>query len=128
MHQSPTPEQLLAAVSHWLRAELLPLLSGQGEAAQAYQTRVAANMLDTVGRQLQQSPAADRAERQRLQALLGEAADHDDLAALNQALARALADGRLDARTPGLADHLWATTQATLAVDQPGYDRPPLER
>ena len=40
------------------------------------------------------------------------------------AIARAarLADGALDSSHPGLADHLWATTLAKLAVDQPAYD------
>ena len=29
--------------------------------------------------------------------------------------------GELTLETPGLADHLWATTLAKLAVDQPNY-------
>jgi hypothetical protein len=27
----------------------------------------------------------------------------------------------MDLQTPGLADHLWQTTMAKLAVDQPNY-------
>lgn len=125
MHDLPTPEQLLAAVARFLRDEAGPALGRHGDNALAYQARVAANMVDTVARQTQLAPAADAAERHRLQALLGLPADHPDaadLAALNRRLAARLADGALDSSHPGLADHLWATTLAKLAVDQPGYD------
>jgi hypothetical protein len=32
-----------------------------------------------------------------------------------------IAAGAVDLNTPGLAEHLWATTLAKLAVDQPTY-------
>lgn len=125
MHDLPTPEQLLTAVARFLREEAGPALGRHGDHALAYQARVAANMVDTVARQTQLAPAADAAECQRLQGLLGLPAGHADaadLAALNHRLASRLADGSLDSSHPGLADHLWATTLAKLAVDQPGYD------
>jgi hypothetical protein len=125
MHDLPTPEQLLAAVARFLRDDAGPALARHGDNALAYQARVAANMVDTVARQTQLAPAADAAERRRMQVLLGLPADHpdaSDLAALNRRLASRLADGTLDSHHPGLADHLWATTLAKLAVDQPGYD------
>lgn len=125
MHDLPTPEQLLAAVARFLRDDAGPALARHGDNALAYQARVAANMVDTVARQTQLAPATDAAERRRLQVLLGLPADHpdaSDLAALNRRLVSRLADGTLDSHHPGLADHLWATTLAKLAVDQPGYD------
>jgi hypothetical protein len=126
MQDLPTPEQLLAAVARFLRDDAGPALARHGENALAYQARVAANMVDTVARQTVLAPAADAAERQRLLALLGLPADHPDaadLAALNNRLASGLADGSIaTASHPGLADHLWASTLAKLAVDQPGYD------
>ncbi len=125
MQDLPTPEQLLAAVARFLREDAGPALARHGDHALAYQARVAANMADTVARQTQLAPAADAAERQRLLALLGVPADHPDaadLATLNRRLASRLADGSIDSQHPGLADHLWATTLAKLAVDQPGYD------
>lgn len=126
MQDLPTPEQLLAAVARFLRDDAGPALARHGENALAYQARVAANMVDTVARQTVLAPAADAAERQRLLALLGLPADHPDaadLAALNRRLASGLADGSIaTASHPGLADHLWASTLAKLAVDQPGYD------
>ena len=123
MQDLPTPEQLLAAVSRFLRDDAGPALAGHGDSALAYHARVAANMLDTVRRQGLLAPASDAAEVQRLRALLGNAAPEDaDLAALNHLLADGIARGAMPADQPGLADHLWATTLAKLAVDQPGYD------
>ncbi len=121
MQDLPSPEQLLAAVARFLREDAGPALGRQGDNALAYQARVAANMVDTVARQTQLAPATDAAERRRLQALLG-LPDEADLAALNRRLASRLADGTIDSSHPGLADHLWATTLAKLAADQPGYD------
>ncbi len=137
MFDSPGVEELLAAVARYLRDEAGPAL-GAGSApadhaALAYQARVAANMLDMVRRQGLLAPAADAAERARLQALLGETCEVGevgevggpgaaaDLARLNQHLADRIADGTLDLAAPGLADHLWRTTLDKLAVDQPGY-------
>ena len=40
---------------------------------------------------------------------------------LNRALAERIAKGEVDLATPGLAEHLWATTMDKLAVDQPNY-------
>lgn len=141
MQDLPHPEQLLAAVARFLREDAGPALGRQGDDALAYQARVAANMLDTVARQAALGPLSDAAEVRRLQALLALPADHPadhpaghpaghpahhpdaaDLAALNRRLASRIADGTLAGSHPGLADHLWATTLAKLAVDQPAYD------
>ena len=143
MYDTPTPEELLAAVARYLRDDAGPALGRSGaqsdNSALAYQARVAANMLDMVRRQGLLGPAAEAGERSRLQALLGEtggdgeradpAAPADlsegaglaDLACLNQRLSDRLAGGTLGLATPGLADHLWRTTLDKLAVDQPGY-------
>jgi len=120
MQDSPNPEQLLAAVARFLRDEAGPALAGAGQGALAYQARVAANMLDTVRRQGLLAPAAEAAELARLQALLGPG--EGDLPALNQRLADSIAAGALTLESPGLAKHLWHTTLAKLAVDQPGYE------
>jgi len=40
---------------------------------------------------------------------------------LNRTLADKIAKGEVDLQTAGLAEHLWQTTFAKLAVDQPGY-------
>jgi hypothetical protein len=130
MQDTPSPDELLKAVQDQLREVFGPALSAHGEAAMAYQARVAANMLAIARRQLAEAPAADRAELARLRVLLERDADAwpetlealaDQLAALNRALAEALADGRLGLDTPGLSDHLWRVTLDKLAVDQPRY-------
>ena len=115
MNDAPTPAQLLAAVAAFLRDEALPALQG----ATAYQARVAANMLDIARRQLELAPAQEADELDRLRSLLGT---DGDLAALNRLLCERIAAGSLTLTTPGLADHLWQTTLAKLAIDQPGYD------
>ena len=68
----------------------------------------------------------------RLRHLLGAGADGvngvngdtgpAELARLNQQLADRIASGEIDLASPGLADHLWRTTLAKLAVDQPTYE------
>jgi hypothetical protein len=71
-----------------------------------------------VRRQLELAPAAEAAERHRLAALLGM---DGDLLALNAELSRRLENGAIDPEAPAVRDHLWETTLAKLAVDQPHY-------
>jgi hypothetical protein len=79
---------------------------------------VAANALAIVERELALGAEQDAAERERLRALLG----HDGaLEAQNRELCREIRAGRITLATPGLREHLRATTLAKLAVDQPGY-------
>ena len=119
MQDAPSPEQLLQAVARYLRDEAGPALARSGDAALAYQAKVAANMLDIAGRQIDKARAEQAAEQARLQDLLGDAGS---LEALNQRLAERIASGELAPGQPGLAEHLWLSTLAKLAVDQPGYD------
>ena len=119
MQDAPSPEQLLQAVARYLRDEAGPALARAGDSALAYQAKVAANMLDIAGRQIDKAPAEQAAEQARLQDLLGDAGS---LEALNQRLAQRIASGELAPSHPDLAEHLWLSTLAKLAVDQPGYD------
>ena len=114
MQDLPEPRQLVAAVATFLRSDLLPKLDG----AVQFQMRVAINALDVVVRELSLAPEADIAEVDRLSSLLERAGSRDDL---NRALADGLSDGTFDLETPGVRAHLWATTMAKLAVDQPNY-------
>jgi hypothetical protein len=114
MQDEPTPIELTKAVADFLREDIAPLVTGHD----AFKLRVAANVLDLVMRQLtlEEGSAADEAAR--LRALLGI---EGSLVELNRALADKIASGEMDLGTPGLTDHLWQTTLAKLAVDQPNY-------
>ena len=114
MQDEPTPIELTKAVADFLRNDITPLISGH----QAFKLRVAINILDLVTRHLTQEEGSDAREVERLRALLGI---DGSVAELNRALAERIAKGEVDLATPGLAEHLWATTMDKLAVDQPNY-------
>ncbi len=115
MQDTPTPDDLLAAVAGYLREQAFPLLQGQA----AFHARVAANALDIVRRQMSLAPAAEAAEAERLRALLGAQGNLDEL---NRQLCQRIASNEMDLQTPGLVPHLWRVTLDKLAVDQPGYE------
>ena len=114
MQDEPTPEELIKAVADFLRNDIAPGISGHN----AFKLRVAINALDLVTRQLALEEASDAAEAARLSQLLGM---QGALGELNRVLAERIAKGELDLQTPGLSEHLWQTTLAKLAVDQPNY-------
>jgi Domain of unknown function (DUF6285) len=114
MQDHPTPSEIIGAVAQFLKT----VVAAETTGATSFQARVAANALEMMRRQLDLAPAEDAAELARLRTLLGE---DGSLAELNQRLADQIAAGILDLTTPGLKDHLWSTTLAKLAVDQPTY-------
>jgi len=114
MQDEPTSIELTKAVADFLRDDIAPMISGH----HAFKLRVAINMLDLITRQLTQQQGSDTEEAARLRALLGIDGTLFDL---NCALADKIAKGEVDLATPGLAEHLWQTTMAKLAVDQPSY-------
>ncbi len=114
MQDEPTPTELIKAVADFLRNEITPVIKGHN----AFKLRVGINALDLVTRQLTLAEESDAAELAGLRKLLGT---DGSLADLNRVLAEKIASGKADLQTPGLADHLWQTTLAKLAVDQPNY-------
>jgi hypothetical protein len=114
MQDEPTPVELTKAVADFLRNDITPVITGHN----AFKLRVAVNMLDLVARQLTLAEECDAAEAASLKKLLGI---DGDLIDLNHALAEKIAKGEVDLATPGLSAHLWQTTLAKLAVDQPSY-------
>ncbi|ABD08298.1 conserved hypothetical protein [Rhodopseudomonas palustris HaA2] len=114
MQDEPRPDELIKAVADFLREQVAPQLTGHA----AFKLRVGINALDLVTRQLTLTQASDTDELARLKELLGhDGALHD----LNRELSERIASGAMDLSTPGLQDHLWRTTLAKLAVDQPNY-------
>ena len=114
MQDEPTPTELIKAVADFLRNDIAPAISGHN----AFKLRVSINALDLVTRQLALEQGSDAAEAARLVQLLGT---QGSLGELNRALAERIATGEFDLQTPALAEHLWQTTMAKLAVDQPNY-------
>lgn len=114
MQDAPTTKELIEAVRAFLEERAMPELKGHT----AFHARVAANALAIVERELEQGPTAQTGERMRLMQLLGHEGPLDEL---NAELAKAIRAGELTLETPGLADHLWATTMDKVAIDQPNY-------
>jgi hypothetical protein len=114
MQDEPTPSELIRAVADFLRQDITPQISGHS----AFKLRVAINALDLVTRQLALQGESDATELARLSQMLGM---EGSLLELNRALADRIAKGEGGLETPGLAEHLWQTTLAKLAVDQPNY-------
>lgn len=114
MQDRPSPSELIGAVAAFLKNVVAP----ETEGALSFNARVAANALEMMKRELDTAPAEDAAELARLKALLGKDGSLFDL---NVELSRRIEAGEIDLATPGLRDHLWATTLAKLAVDQPTY-------
>src|SRR4051812_39929955 len=112
MQDEPTPSELVKSVADFLRNDIVPNTGGH----LSFKLRVAINALDLVTRQLALEPVGDAQESQRLSAIMEI---QGSLRELNDALAARLANGEADLHTPGLAEHLWATTLAKLEVDQP---------
>jgi len=110
----PTPPEILAAVIAFLRSEVTADITPHA----VFQAKVAANALEIAKRDLELGSAADAAELERLDRLLGHSGTLLDL---TRELAQKIAEGGVTLKTPGLADHLWASTLAKLAVDQPTY-------
>jgi hypothetical protein len=114
MQDQPTPGEIIKAVAEFLRGPLTQELKPHI----AYQARVAANVLELVGRELSMAGKENTLEAERLRAILGRDASLEEL---NAALAQALERGALSIASRGVEDHLWATTLAKLSIDQPSY-------
>jgi hypothetical protein len=114
MQDQPSPAEVIGAVASFLKN----VVAAETAGATSFQARVAANALEMMKRELETAPAEDVAELARLRALLGR---DGALFELNAELCLRIASGKIDLATPGLKDHLWATTLAKLAVDQPTY-------
>ena len=114
MQDEPTAAEILPAIARFLRETV----TTDQSAHTMFQARVAANAVDLAAREAALAPKFDAEETARLIQLLGE---DGDLPALNRKLADQIADGTLTLETPGLKAHLWATSLAKLAVDQPAY-------
>jgi hypothetical protein len=104
----PAATDLLAAVTHFLRVELMPATDGRLN----FLARVAANALDGVAREIGLGPALQRRHDERL-AAFGQS-DQAGLAA-------AIRSGELDADDPALLAAIRAAVTDRLTVANPRY-------
>ena len=116
MRGAPETAELVAAVRSFLTDHAMPSLTGRN----AYHARVAANALGIVERELQGGGEADAVELASLRSLL-ELDGDTTLDAANRLLAERIREGVIDIADETLVDHLWSTTLATVAIDQPRY-------
>lgn len=123
----PTAPEMLEAIREFLTDELLSTLDGRLR----FLTRVAANALEVVERELVDGPTAADAERQRLISLLSAAADENidpgdervdtTVTALSRELAGRIRDGSIDIDDPALVEHLKLTARADVAIANPKW-------
>ena len=106
-HDVPTAGELVEAVREWIERE-----ASGGRAPNRFHSRVAANVLAMVERELELGPAQVRAHTARLDQL-GVADDAE--------LSAAIRAGTLDDRLDEVRDLVWASVRDKLAVANPAY-------
>lgn len=110
----PTAVGLLEAIREHLDVELRPKLSGKD----AYDIRVAANLLAILKRELESGPGVADRERSRLVELLDSDASLDDL---NSELSDRIRNRQINPTSKGLLTHLRQTALDKLGIDNPAY-------
>lgn len=105
----PTAAELVAAVAGFLTDQVVPALEGKV----AFHTRVAANALRIVERELRLGAEAEAVEAERAR-LPGAPAD-------DAALATLIREGHPDVDDPALRGYLIRSVRARIAIDSPDY-------
>ncbi len=109
----PTTEELVESVRLWIE-QIRPSLDPRN----AFLSRVAANALAAVGRELTRGPAAEGEAVELIGELLGKTGGFRDL---NAELCARIRAGELTVDTPGLLPALHVMAKNQLAIDQPTY-------
>jgi hypothetical protein len=117
MQDLPTAAELVDAVREFLERDVHPQASG----ATRFHSRVAMNVLAIVKRELDLGPAADAAERARLQRLLPDVGADASLRDLNAALAARIRDRSFGTERDAVVAHLRATVRDKLAIANPRH-------
>lgn len=110
----PRTDELLTSVRDFLREEVMSEVNGRTH----FLSRVAANSLDVVLRELELGPACSALEKEGLQRLLGKEGDLEDL---RSELTIALRDSSMPLDRDGLANFLRQSVTSQIAIDQPKY-------
>lgn len=120
LDERPTAAELINAVADFLEKKAAPELQGHT----AFHLKVAINALRIVERELKDSDAFTRSERERLYSLLGGDPGElavNSLAELNRALCERIDDGRLAVEDTALHKHLMQSVLARMSIDSPKY-------
>jgi len=122
VQDSPTAEELLEALAHFLEAEVVPAFEGR----RRFHAIVAANVARIVAREIHLGPEQAKQEYAALCDLLGKAPAEPAptqamLAELNTELCERIEEGDADEGSyrKKVFDFLRATVRAKLAVDNP---------
>jgi hypothetical protein len=110
----PTADEMLEAVEEFLREKIMPEVSGHLN----FHSRVAANVIASVRREIAEAPAAEAAQRERLAGLLGHEGEVEQL---NRELCERIRDGSADLDDDALLEHLRLVALENLSVDNPRY-------
>ncbi len=110
----PTVEELLLSVRDFLREDVMSATEGRTN----FLSRVAANSLDIIQRELTLGPEHYVRELDRLQLLFQS---EDDLMALRWRLANEIRDKQISLDNEALKNHLRQTVVNQIAIDQPKY-------
>jgi hypothetical protein len=110
----PSAPVLLTAAVKYLEEELLPTLTGYHR----FKTRVTANVLSIVRRELELRDAQSAAEQARLRALVG----HDgDVETLSGELCELIRREAIDLNDAGMRTHLRQSLADALAINNPKW-------
>jgi hypothetical protein len=110
----PSAPVLLTAAVKYLEQELLPTLTGYHR----FQTRVTANVLNIVRRELELRGSHAAAERERLRAILG----HDgEVEALRDELCELIRGGAIDLEDPDLRACVRQSLADALGINNPRW-------
>ncbi len=109
----PLAQEILASIGHWLKNDIAADTASRNR----FLARVSANALAIVEREINLGPQLLQEERLRLQSLLNDRGELDNL---RWRLTRELRQ-TLPLDSAGLANHLRQTVAGQLAIDQPGY-------
>jgi hypothetical protein len=123
MQDRPNKQALLQAVAQFLASEVRPAL--QEDPALAFRVRIAAHVVQMVGRELASEPGALAREARHLAALTGKEPAHDraGIEVARAALVQEIRHAPLDeARFAALLRGVRDTLADRLAVSQPRFD------
>ena len=111
---TPPATTLLQAAVKYLEEELMPTLTGYHR----FKTRVTANVLNTIRRELELRGNQAAAEHERLKALLG----HDgEVEEMSRELAKKIRAGTIPLDDPNLRTHIHQSLADALAINNPKW-------